>query len=430
MIDRGIADLAALLRCGELSPVELVRESLARIARDRALNAYATVLGDRALAAARHAERELAAGRDRGPLHGLPVAVKDNIDTCGVRTTGGSRALRDRVPARDAPVWARLRRAGAILVGKTNLHELAYRAPHPDFGPVHNPHRPGRSPGGSSSGSGAAVAAGHVVAALGTDTGGSVRQPAAFCGVVGLKPARAVLSRTGVIPLSRSLDACGLLARDVADAAIVLEVLAPQARPARGAVRIGAARAPDDPPLADAVASALARAAERFTAARHVVSEHALPPLAPLREVHRTILLAEAFAEHRDKRDAVGPRFREALGQGSRISAAALAAARRARRGLDVGALFGANEVLLLPVTPDVAPLLDPLTGAAETDVDLNRWTFLANFADLPAVSVPVGAHEGLPLGVQLVGHRGAEALLLDLARPIAARMLACSPFG
>ncbi len=425
-LERGIAELAALLRRRELSPVEIVGESLARIDADRRLNAYATVLHDEAPAAARAAERELRDGRDRGPLHGLPIALKDNIDAAGVRTTGGSRAYRDRVPARDAAVWARLRRAGAILVGKTNLHELAYRAPHPDFGPVHNPHRYGYAPGGSSSGSGAAVAAGHVVAALGTDTGGSVRQPAAFCGVVGLKPSRAALPRAGVIPLARSLDVVGILARDLDDTRIVLDALAP-ARPWSGAMRIGLSRAPDDLPLSPAVADALEAAAATLARAGHAVSAHALPPLAPLRELHRRILHAEAFAAHRDRLEDTGPLFREAVLEGSRITADGYAAALRARKRLDVDALFGGHDVLLLPVTPDVAPPLDPATGRAATPVDINRWTFLANFADLPAVSVPVGMSDGLPVGVQLVGRRGAETLLLEIARPIFARAaLAC----
>ena len=405
-----------------MSPVDLVRESLAHIEADRELNAYATVLAEEAFAAAAVAERELREGRDRGPLHGLPVALKDNIDTAAVRTTGGSAAYGDRVPAWDAECWRLLRDAGAVLVAKANLHELGYRAPHPDFGGVGNPHDRRRTAGGSSSGSGAAVAAGHVVAALGTDTGGSVRQPAAFCGIVGVKPGRARISRRGVIPLSRSLDAVGVLARDVDDAEAVLAALIPPGAPARVRARVGVTPAYDDPDVSAAACGAVELSARRLAEYGHDVVEHRLPELLSTRRLHRAILLGEAHAEHRVVLDRTGPLFRAAVSEGARVSRAELAAALSARER-DADAVFGGYDALLLPVTPGVAPPLDPDTGRAAGDADLTRWTFIANLLDVPAASIPVATSEGLPIGVQLVAHRGGEALLLALARAIFTRV-------
>ncbi|HZC30492.1 MAG TPA: amidase [Gaiellaceae bacterium] len=413
--DLSIAELGARLRGRQLSPLDLIRASLERIEADRALNAYVTVTATAALESARRAEAELRSGRSRGPLHGLPAAVKDNIDTAGVPTTGGTPSLRDRVPSQDASVWGRLREAGAVLVGKTGLHELAYRAPHPAFGAARNPYDAARAPGGSSSGSAVAVAAGHAVAALGTDTGGSVRQPAAFCGVVGIKPGRSVLPRDGVIPLSRSLDAVGVIARDPEDARTVLAALAPLASDTRRPLRIGVVA--EDQAMAPAIHRAIVSAAGRLAAGGHRTLPAALPPLERLRTLHRTILLAEAYTEHHALLDRTGPLFQQAVGRGASIGGAELARALRERDALRPEALLGEADALLLPTAPDVAPLIDAATGRAAADTDLNRWTFLASLFDLPAISVPAGEHEGLPLAVQLVGRPGGEGALLDLAR-------------
>ncbi|MDE3113600.1 MAG: amidase [Chloroflexota bacterium] len=419
MLDRPIAELAALVRRREASPSGLVRASLERIERDAALGAYVTVLADDALAAARVAEAELGAGRDRGPLHGLPVALKDNVDTAGIPTTGGSAALRDRVPAADAVAWSRWRAAGAVLVGKTSLHELAYRAPHPSFPFARNPRDPARTPGGSSSGSGVAVAAGHVVAALGTDTGGSVRIPAALCGVVGIKPSRAFVERDGVIPLSRSLDAVGVLARDAADALAALRALAPLAPAAASPRRVSLVAEP--PSCAPCVRDALTRAADALASAGHAVTRRAAPDLDAGRRIHRRILGHEAYAEHHALLERTGPLFRQALLVGAAVSDADYAEALRARGALRADDLLGDADVLLLPTTSDVAPAIDLASGRAVGDPDLTRWTFAANLFDLPAVSVPAGEHDGLPVAVQLIGRPGSEAALLDLARCVQA---------
>ena len=228
-----IEQLAPLIRKKKLSPVELTRLLLERIERHNPkLNAYLTVTAEHALSQARRAEKEIffakGSARYRGPLHGIPISLKDNIYTRGIRTTAGSKILRDFVPAQDAAVVVRLQRAGAIVLGKANLHEFAYGVTtnNPHFGPTRNPWDTSRIPGGSSGGSAAAVAAGLCCASLGTDTGGSIRIPAALCGIVGFKPTFDLVSCEGIVPLSRSLDHAGPLARTVGDAALLLSTLA------------------------------------------------------------------------------------------------------------------------------------------------------------------------------------------------------------
>jgi aspartyl-tRNA(Asn)/glutamyl-tRNA(Gln) amidotransferase subunit A len=224
-----ISELAMRLRKREVSPVEIARGCVGRIERlNPALNAFITVMGDSAVAEARAAEAEIGRGQWRGPLHGIPIALKDLIDTAGVRTTSASALHQSRVPGKDAEVVRRLRTAGAIVIGKNNLHEFAYGGSSlvSYFGEAHNPWDQGHITGGSSGGSAAAVSAGLAYAAIGTDTAGSVREPAALCGCVGLKATYGRVSSRGVIPLSPSLDHVGPLARSVADAAIVLQLIA------------------------------------------------------------------------------------------------------------------------------------------------------------------------------------------------------------
>src|SRR5579883_1480836 len=222
-------DAAQQVRAKKISPVELTRACLERIERlNPRLNAFITVLAEQATAQARAMEAEIAKGRTRGPLHGIPIGLKDLFDTAGVRTTCASAIFADRVPAEDAEVVARLKRAGAVLIGKQNMHEFAYGSTSvpSHFGAVHNPWNTGRIAGGSSGGSAAAVAAGMCFAAMGSDTGGSIRQPAGFCGIAGLKPTYGRVSTRGVVPLSWSLDHVGPLARTAMDAALVLEAVA------------------------------------------------------------------------------------------------------------------------------------------------------------------------------------------------------------
>src|ERR1700688_528497 len=225
---RSIAETAEQVRRREISPVELVRDCLERIARlNPTLNAFITVTAESSLTEAQKAEREIQAGNWRGPLHGIPIGLKDLIDTAGVKTTAASAVFRDRMPTEDAEVVKKLRTAGAVLIGKQNLHEFAYGGSSliSHFGPVRNPVNPEFIAGGSSGGSAAAVASGMCYAAIGTDTAGSIREPAALCGVVGLKPSYGLVSTRGIIPLSFSLDHAGPLTRSVEDDAIVLDVI-------------------------------------------------------------------------------------------------------------------------------------------------------------------------------------------------------------
>src|SRR5918999_1111124 len=229
MIDITIAEASDLLRRKQISPVDLTTSCLARIEQlNPTINAFITVMHDSALAQALAAEDEIRAGQWRGPLHGIPIGLKDLIDTAGVKTTCGSALFADRVPAHDAEVVQRLKTAGAVLIGKQNMQEFAYGGTSTSsyFGPVHNPWDVDRIAGGSSGGSAAAVATGMCFGAIGTDTGGSVRQPAAFCGIVGLKPTYGRVSRWGVIAFASSLDQVGPLTRTVADAAAYLQILA------------------------------------------------------------------------------------------------------------------------------------------------------------------------------------------------------------
>ncbi len=229
MIDISISEAAELLRQKKISPVDLATACLDRIERlNPVLNAFITVIHESALAQARVAEDEIQHGKWRGPLHGIPIGLKDLIDTAGVRTTCGSALFADRVPTEDADVVQRLKRAGAVLLGKQNLQEFAYggTSASSHFGAVHNPWNPKHIAGGSSGGSAAAVATGMCFGAIGSDTGGSIREPAAFCGVVGLKPTYGRVSTRGVFPLSWSLDHIGPICRNVRDAALMLEVIA------------------------------------------------------------------------------------------------------------------------------------------------------------------------------------------------------------
>ena len=444
-----IVELAPSIRTGALSPVELVQVILARIDRLGALNAFLTVTAERALAQARAAEREIAAGRYRGPLHGIPVSLKDLIDTRGIRTTCGSRILSDRVPAQDAAVAERLEAAGAILLGKNAMHEFAFGVTNdnPHYGPTRNPWDVDRIPGGSSGGSGSAVAAGLGPASLGTDTGGSVRIPASLCGVVGLKPSYGRVSRHGVFPLAWTLDHVGPLTRTVQDAAIVLQAIAgPDPRdpstlghPVPDFVA-GSRRPVGDLRLAvltDEYHGAMAddvRAA--FRAALDVLTSLGLrlePGAFPLPDEARTaafgIILAEAASVHedwiRDRPGDYGTETLDLLRQGLFVTAAQYLRAQKARARLlrEMDRLFEPHRAFVLPTTPVVAPAIKQKTvllAGREVEVrsTLTRFTRLINLVGLPAITVPCGfGADGLPVGLQIVGRPMDEPTVFAIAR-------------
>jgi len=441
-----ISELGQRLRRREVSPVEITQDCLSRIERlNPALNAFITVMAESALAEARRAEAEILRGEWRGALHGVPVALKDLIDTAGVRTTAGSALYKDRVSNRDAEVVRRLRQAGAVIVGKNNLHEFAYGGSSlvSHFGDVHNPWDVGRMAGGSSGGSAAAVAAGLAYAAIGTDTAGSIREPAALCGCVGLKPTYGRVSSRGVIPLSWSLDHVGPLAATVADAAIVLQAIA--GYDAEDITTV-------DIPVTDYV-SALREDAKGMRVAvvrgyffddldAEVASamEHALRGLqslgAELREVRfgendvladRTVQATESYAFHAEN-VAKSPELYQAetvrrIRSGQAVTAAEYIQRRReldeARRS--IRAVFADVDVLVTPTTPVPAPVIADLKmnpdALRPAELKLLRDTRPFNVWGLPAISVPCGFTEsGLRIGLQIAGPHWREDLVLRLA--------------
>jgi aspartyl-tRNA(Asn)/glutamyl-tRNA(Gln) amidotransferase subunit A len=438
-----IAELAPRLRAREISPVEIARTCLDRIEKlNPALNAFITVTSQSALAEARTAEAEILRGDWRGPLHGIPVALKDLIDTAGVRTTAASALHKDRIPSQDAEVVLRLRNAGAIIVGKNNLHECAYGGSSlvSYFGDVHNPWNHAHISGGSSGGSAAAVSAGLVYAAIGTDTAGSVREPAALCGCVGLKPTYGRVPSRGVIPLSLSLDHVGPLAASVADAAIVLQAIAgydpadlttpnvPVAdyvgalREDAKALRVGVLREYFFDELDPEVAAAM---------------EHALKGIeilvAEIEDVRldvptdRTLQTAEAFAYHAENvartPELYLPETLRRIRKGEAITAPEYIQCRRdleaARRG--IAHRFADVDVLITPTMPMPAPAIADLKSDPEAlrpaELKLLRNTRPFNVWGLPAISVPCGfTQRGLPIGLQIAGPPWREDLVLRLA--------------
>jgi len=450
-----ILEAAAGLRAGEVSSVELTRAALERIARlDGTLRAFITVMEESALAQARLADEELKRGTDRGPLHGIPVAVKDVFSTRGVRTTCGSRIFFTHVPDHDAAVVQRLANAGAVLVGKTNMHELAYgiTSANPHFGAVRNPRDTERLPGGSSGGSAAAVAAEMVFMGMGTDTGGSIRIPASFCGCVGLKPTYGRVSRYGVMPLDFSLDHTGPLTRSVRDAAVTLQALAgydprdvtssrevvpdylPSENPSLAGVRIGLPENFYFERVQEEVGAAVraATAAAEGLAAELVPVR--VPDIAALNTVARLILLVEAAAvmePYMGRREDFGADVRSLLEQGRLVAATDYVNAQRLRRRFceQFRVLLQQVDCLFTPATPTTAPrsgeAMVEIAGQAEdTRLASTRLVRAVNALGLPALAMPCGAdRQGLPVGLQIMGRPFEEALLLRIGAALEAAL-------
>jgi aspartyl-tRNA(Asn)/glutamyl-tRNA(Gln) amidotransferase subunit A len=442
------ARLAARVRARDLSPVDLVERVLVRIEQCASLNAFITVTADEARAEAEQAAREIGAGRYRGALHGIPVSLKDLIDTRGVRTTCGSRIMAGRVPDRDATVAARLRAAGAILIGKAALHEFAYGVTtnNPHYGPTRNPWDADRIPGGSSGGSGAAVAAGLGPISIGTDTGGSIRIPAALCGVVGLKPSYGRVSRHGVFPLAWTLDHVGPLARTVEDAALVLQAIAgPDPRDPTtlgqhvpsftGALRRSVRGLRVGVPVDDYHRLAAEDVGAAFESALAVlrdlglqVDEVRFPRPLDASAAQTAVIMSEAASVHdrwlRDRPEDYGDDVRGRLMRGQFVTAPRYLAAQRVRALVfdEVTGLLRSRAALVLPTTPCTAPLTTQETmtlGGASRDVRdlLTRMTRLANLTGLPAITIPCGAGaNGLPIGLQIVGRPMDEETVLAIA--------------
>lgn len=413
-----IAALTAAYARGVLTPRSVVEHYLARIdAFDPTLHAYTHVDRERALAAADECGRRFEAGAPAS-LEGVPIAVKANIDVEGLPTHAGVASRRNAVATRDAEVVTRLRTAGAIILGNLNMHEAALGATtdNEGFGVAMNPHRIGHTPGGSSGGSGAAVAAGLCVAALGTDTLGSIRIPAAYNGVYGLKPTHGLVPTDGLVALAARLDAVGPLARSIADLRAVMAVMAPL-RTAEPVAKVARLAVVDGHDVEPAVRRAYALSAELLEGLGVPVQRYATPDidLAKTRVAGFVEAAREArlhFPEVEREPDSFSERFRSHLAFAANFDHAGVA---QGRAALDAAAgrlravLLDA-EAILMPTTPEAAFAHG---GAPITQAD---FTGLANFAGLPALSIPAGwSGDGLPVGVQLVGRAGAEAALLDL---------------
>jgi aspartyl-tRNA(Asn)/glutamyl-tRNA(Gln) amidotransferase subunit A len=449
-----IEEVGKLFRKRKLSPVELTKLLLARIEQlDPRLNAYISVTAELALGQAKKAEAELFAPRgrkghrDRGPLHGIPISLKDNIHAAGIRTTAGSRILRNFIQLHDAPLVNQLLEAGAILLGKTNMHEFAYgvTSNNPHYGPVHNPWDLARIPGGSSGGSAAAVAAGLCYGSIGTDTGGSIRIPASLCGIVGLKPTIGRVNTDGTIPLSPHLDCVGPLARTAQDTALLLDPIL--------------VRAKHEPRLSSACKSPSqtqkfklglprefffdlisADVLEIFHAALHSlcslggrIENISMPLLEETEDAGNQIAWPEATQYHQQagwfpaRAAEYGEDVRSRLEMGAKVSATAYLEALELRdkfiQQIHLAMSDAGVDALVVPTAPITAPLINEETTRINekdhpTRALLLRLNRPANLAGVPAISIPCGfTASGLPVGLQLIGAEADEHLLLCIAQ-------------
>ena len=441
-----ISEVASLIESKQLSPVELTETMLRRIeSLDGRYKSYATVMTDHAMASAQAAEKEITAGRYLGQLHGVPIAVKDLCFTKGVRTMGGARVLRDHIPEFDGTVVQRLESAGAVLLGKLNLTEGAMGGYNPDFQIPLNPWDPQRWAGASSSGSGVATAAGLCYGSLGSDTGGSIRFPAAACGIVGIKPSWGRVSRYGVLALAESLDHVGPMTRSAVDAGIMLQAIAghdpndPTSLTAsvpnmlegvgqgvRG-IRIGLDERhiseDTDPQLTEAVLAG-ARVLEGLGAELVQVT---MPQTRDFCAAWTVLCSAEAAAAHQatypSRRDEYGPWFRDWLDKGAGVTGTDYAEAnfqRLACNGI-LAEVFANIDVLVSPSMPNPPHRVTPeeLYGPMVTsDFSRLRFTMPFDFNGAPTISLPCGLNdEGLPLSIQFVGKHLAEPLLCRIGQ-------------
>lgn len=440
-----IHEAGPLLRQGQISPVELTRAFLERIEQlDGKLQAYITVLHDRAMASARAAEAEMLRGDYRGPLHGIPIALKDLYDTKGIRTTASSRVMVDRVPTEDATTTARLEGAGAILLGKLAMHEFALGGPDPSngFPLARNPWNLAHIPGGSSSGSGAGIAAGLCMGSLGSCTGGSIRGPASYCSMVGLKATYGRVSRYGVVPLSWSLDHCGPMTWTVEDSAHMLQAIAgydpkdPTSSRAPVPDYAAALRADvqgltigvprhfffaDDPRIDRDTLARVDQALSLFEALGARVQDVRIPTLTYSGAAQPVIMLSEAFAYHdqnlRQRPEAFGEMVRARFRTGGLFTSSDYVQAQRVRNVLkrECAEVLTQVDVLVSPTMSSPAPTFAEMD--AMTTSRRPSFTGPYNLTGMPAISVPCGfTSTGLPVGLQIAGKPFDEATVIRAA--------------
>lgn len=442
-----LSELSRLIRTREASPVEITRDMLARIERlNPTLNAYLQVTSELALSEAKQAEEEIASGQYRGPLHGIPYAAKDLMYTRGIPTTAGTKIFADFVPAYDAAVVEKLRQAGAVLLGKSHLHENAYgiTSNNPHYGPVRNPWNTDRIPGGSSGGSTAALAAGLCAFSLGTDTGGSIRIPAAFCGVTGLKPTFGRVSRHGMFLLGESLDTIGPFAWTAQETGWIYQAMAGpdpadettldadvdlpdyHAELRLDGVRLGVPGNFYFESLDPGVEAACRAALQVFADLGAELVDVRLPDIAEINELHRLILFVEGAAVHQktfaERREDYGEDQRPLFDQGLEIRAVEYFAAERRRQEFTAemeGILDDVDALLAPAVAVPPAPIGASTLKLAGEEVDVRAATTRnsrgLNLTGLPILTLPCGFTEGLPVGLQIVGAQLAESQILQI---------------
>ena len=441
-----ISSVTARVARGDLKSEKLTEECLSKIqSLNPKLNAFITVTGDDALAQARQADKDIAAGRRLGPLHGIPISLKDLIDQKGVGTTAGSLVRREHIATEDAVVTKRLRDAGAVFVGKTNLHEFAFGTTSEDsgYGACRNPHDPSRSPGGSSGGSAAAVASGMCLGTVGTDTGGSIRIPAAACGIAGLKPEWGRVSASGVVPLSRQLDHVGPLAASVADAWLLYNAMLPESEQTHDSLtptsiaglKIGKLSGYFFDRLDEDVERSVLGVLERVQLSGAMLSDRSVPHAEDMAAIYLHLVFGDA-AEYHARTLVSRPQDYTAPVR-LRLEMARYVLAEdyiRALRGkaLIAGEIDRALEgvdVLALPSLAIPAPPLGATTMPVKGGSDAVRTLMLRcsqpfNLSGHPAISIPCGrTRDGMPIGIQLVGHKGRTPALVQAALALEAAL-------
>ncbi len=443
LLQLGMTEVLQRIQARELSPVELVRAYLERIEKlNSALNVYLTVMAESALAAATAAEQAVMRREALGPLHGVPVALKDNCDVVGVRMSAGTKFLRENVATADSEVAARLQKAGAILLGKLHMHEWAIGATtrNPHFGPCRNPWDPQRIPGGSSGGSGAALAADMALGTIGTDTGGSVRIPAALNGVSGIRPTVGRVSIRGVVPVSWTFDTIGPMARRAEDVAHLLQVMAgydpaeptsvdipvpdyfAELRTGVKGLRIGLLAGHFQSEPEPVVAAVVQQAAQVFVALGAQVEDVELVGAVDTIDRMSELILADAAAFHQarmaERPKDFGQDVMTRLQRGAAVTGVQYALARQEQRRWQryMEQVFSRYDLLLVPTCGTAAPLIEESEGV-ETTRRLTRFSYPLNLACVPVISIPCGfTPEGMPLSLQLAARHWQEALVLRAA--------------